>query len=43
MYFRNAVRIDKTNVEALHNLGVCLMNQQRAEEAAAYFLRYFRV
>ena len=39
MYLRNALRIRPNDVDALHNLGVCLMQQQRSGDAFPYFAR----
>ncbi|EKX43179.1 hypothetical protein GUITHDRAFT_110906 [Guillardia theta CCMP2712] len=42
LFFRNAIRINRHFVDAMHNLGVCLMKQDRLEEAIGYFLRVRR-
>ena len=43
MYLRNALRIDVAYIDALQNLGVCLMNQQRREEVLCLWQFWSRV
>jgi tetratricopeptide (TPR) repeat protein len=42
-YYREAIRLDPKNIDALYNLGMVLKNQERHSEAAVYLYRYLKL